>query len=439
MSDGADEHGTMGADRLSALDRARTPIRIMVVSCLACSLLAGLAGAGPLAIFYALFLGLVSFLSLQVLLSVKPHLSLRRILEKDRAFENDVAHMRFELRNDSPLPIFYAIIDDRFAPSNRTRVRSAVTRPFAKQSHLDMNISYTCKSRRGRFIIGPASLQIHDPLGLWSRPISDLEATPFYVYPAPAQLPDVPILAEAIPNSFGTLQNSRVGVSQDFAGIREYTEWDDTRHIHWAATARLGKLVVREFHQCGAPQLTIFFDLSRTSLCGIGRHATTEYAIRLVSTIVTQTLQKDYRLQLLAHGQSRLFLPFASGNGHLAEIMQALTGVQANGELPLYDLVREQVDAVPCGSGVIIIFSKCDINVDRYVEAIRVFQSRGTQVTAIIIDHTTFEAMDVPHAYHATDQAHQILTRQGVPVFYIRRGDDLGTALGIPIAIGAGP
>lgn len=46
-------------------------------------------------------------------------------------------------------------------------------------------------------------------------------------------------------------------------GLREFTERDSLNHIHWAASARSGKLMVREFEIESLPDYDVYIDLAR--------------------------------------------------------------------------------------------------------------------------------------------------------------------------------
>jgi uncharacterized protein (DUF58 family) len=64
------------------------------------------------------------------------------------------------------------------------------------------------------------------------------------VYPKPEGLGDE---LHLLPIDAGQLEAERRGAGHDLHSLREYQPHDDVRHIHWKATARQGRLVVREF------------------------------------------------------------------------------------------------------------------------------------------------------------------------------------------------
>lgn len=56
--------------------------------------------------------------------------------------------------------------------------------------------------------------------------------------------------------------NQSVRQSTSTRGIREYVRGDSPRHVHWASSARTGRLLVREFEAEGLPAFDVMLDLS---------------------------------------------------------------------------------------------------------------------------------------------------------------------------------
>src|SRR5271154_660898 len=54
-------------------------------------------------------------------------------------------------------------------------------------------------------------------------------------------------LMEILPGLQGSLESVSKGYGQDLYALRDYVMTDSARHVHWKASARFGKLMVREF------------------------------------------------------------------------------------------------------------------------------------------------------------------------------------------------
>jgi uncharacterized protein (DUF58 family) len=68
----------------------------------------------------------------------------------------------------------------------------------------------------------------------------------------------------------GLIQRSKSGRGMDFKEVRNYTFGDDTRHIDWNVTSRMGELYVKEFHMENDQLVNIFLDVSKSMYTGAG-------------------------------------------------------------------------------------------------------------------------------------------------------------------------
>ena len=89
------------------------------------------------------------------------------------------------------------------------------------------------------------SLRIYSyfPLGFFARGFTLTSKEKFLVYPRPIYSHLSPTNSESPANMISTSTHT----AEDFKGIREYTQGDSLRHVHWLITARVGQLVVKEF------------------------------------------------------------------------------------------------------------------------------------------------------------------------------------------------
>ena len=102
--------------------------------------------------------------------------------------------------------------------------------------------------RRGSLILGPAIVEVADPLGLSRRSKKLGQSTQITVYPQSVEikLPDPKTgtgeLVEAIKRA---IRNQPT--SSEFRSIREYSMGDDPRRINWKVSAKREDLVVNEY------------------------------------------------------------------------------------------------------------------------------------------------------------------------------------------------
>lgn len=70
----------------------------------------------------------------------------------------------------------------------------------------------------------------------------------------------------------GAYRTARRGSGLDFAGLRDYVDGDDARHIDWNVTARLGELQVREFIEDRELTAWLVLDTSASMAVGAPGH-----------------------------------------------------------------------------------------------------------------------------------------------------------------------
>ncbi len=114
---------------------------------------------------------------------------------------------------------------------------------------------------RGLINVGPARSVRSDALGLLRRVRSWDEPVVLHVHPRTVRVPfdatGFQLDVEGV--STGKLSSSDVS----FHALRDYEPGDDHRAVHWQSTARLGKLIVRQYEETHRSHHVIVLDTSR--------------------------------------------------------------------------------------------------------------------------------------------------------------------------------
>lgn len=100
-------------------------------------------------------------------------------------------------------------------------------------------------SRRAVIAIGPTRSVRGDPLGLMRREVKWTDVEELFVHPTYSRLHGVS--SGWLRDLDGRPTNDRSPSDVAFHTLREYVPGDDRRHVHWRTSARLGKLMVRQF------------------------------------------------------------------------------------------------------------------------------------------------------------------------------------------------
>lgn len=108
--------------------------------------------------------------------------------------------------------------------------------------------------RRGLFALSGFRVSTKFPFALFRKSRVFESPADVVVFPA---LVDISTLLTMVHPSIGETSRSRVGYGEDFHSLREFHPGDDSREIHWKATAKVGHLLIREREEEAARQVAI--------------------------------------------------------------------------------------------------------------------------------------------------------------------------------------
>ena len=111
--------------------------------------------------------------------------------------------------------------------------------------------------RRGRFEIGPTVLEVADPFGVSRRTLAQRAQTSVLVVPRIHSLAQ----AAVVVNTHAESETERAG-SDTFESVREYVVGDPQKLVHWKASARAGKLMVRRMVDTTMPWMLVVLDVN---------------------------------------------------------------------------------------------------------------------------------------------------------------------------------
>ncbi|MCY2990258.1 MAG: DUF58 domain-containing protein [Planctomycetota bacterium] len=184
------------------------------------------------------------------------------------------------------------------------RVAAQVLLPYVAPGRWSRADYRVVLPQRGVYRFGPLRASTGFPLGLVRASVRQGHAERLVVYPRLGRLsPGWTGVLEATP--FGRYQTyHRQGpVDGDYYGLREWRRGDSRRWIHWRTTAKLGKLVVRQFEQLQNRDLALVLDLWRPPVATPEDLARVELAVSFAASVVEE---------LCRRGGSRLIVALAA-------------------------------------------------------------------------------------------------------------------------------
>lgn len=275
---------------------------------------------------------------------------------------------------------------------------------------------------RGRHRLPPLLARSGYPLGV-SEASKALcaEGDEVLVYPVPFRLDSFPYVSGAHMPLSGVQAVAMTGGGQEFIEVREYQPGDSPRHIHWPQTARQQHLMVREYEFQSATEVTLLLDLQRAANVGEGRHTTLEYAVKIAASLAQQACAAGHRVRLLGYGKQPLRIPPGSGHQHYHTLLTALAQVQADGDAPYAQAIQQALLEVAPGS-VLVLFHAPPEGAEQLEPP--AFFARHIRPVWIRFDSRSF-------LYPVQLGQRKAFERVGdIPVYYVRRGDDLAAVFG---------
>ncbi|MEY2417899.1 MAG: hypothetical protein QOG90_579 [Actinomycetota bacterium] len=250
-----------------------------------------------------------------------------------RAHEGDRLEVEVSLEARRGVSTF--VLEERVPERLGQPVRVPITK-LSSGEKMTHRYSVRC-TRRGVYDVGPLVAVKGDPLGLTQRETLIAEPFQLLVHPRIELVSDRP-LTRAFEDPPIRPPVSRPWPSGlEFYGMREYKPGDDLRRIVWRASARTGKIMVREAEQGITDKITIILDTDRGthSRDGEGLSESFEMGVRAAASLAVRHLREGYEIKVETNA---------------GPLTRALRGAQQ--QLPLLDafakveLSREPLSAV---------------------------------------------------------------------------------------------
>lgn len=357
-----------------------------------------------------------------------------------------LAEERLVVRNQSLVPKLWLEVRD-FSTLPDHQVSRVISPLGARKMH-----SWTVKTRclqRGRFTLGPIAIASGDPFGLFrrSRALEEPGEASFIVYPAIVEVPNFAPQVGFLPGG-DTMRRRTPYVTTNVSGVRDYAPGDSFSRIHWPSTARMGKLISKEFELDPTADIWLFLDLDqevhadrgwselalqqerRLPWEPVGRGlalapSTVEYGVTIVASLANHFLARDRAVGFLAYSRAREVIPADRGDRQLAKILETLAVIRAEGQIPLGEIITAEATHLRRNTTVIVVTST---DQPFWIAACRDVVQRGVRVVAVLIDPQGFGRV------RSNEHLASELSVSGIPTYLVREGDDLDQALARPFA-----
>ena len=194
------------------------------------------------------------------------------------------------------------LLEERLPAELGDTVRVPVVRLPAKA---EVSHHYSLRTaRRGVYNVGPLVAVAGDPIGLSRRETVVAQPFELLVHPAVEIVSDRPLTRMFEDPPIRPPVSKPWPSGLEFYGMREYVPGDDLRRIVWRATARTGKVMVREAEQGITDHITLILDTDRGSHSrdGEGYSESFETGIRAAASLGVKHLRDGYEVRCETNG-----------------------------------------------------------------------------------------------------------------------------------------
>ncbi len=262
-----------------------------------------------------------------------------------RAQEGDRLDVEVKLEAQRRVSTF--LLEERVPERLGNPVRLPITR-LTSGSEVSHHYSVRC-TRRGVYTIGPLVAVAGDPLGLTERETVVADEFELLVHPRVELVSDRPLTRQFEDPPIRPPVSKPWPSGLEFYGMREYTPGDDLRRIVWRASARTGKIMVREAEQGITDRITILLDTDRRahSRDGEGLSESFEAGVRVAASLGVRHLREGYEVTCQTNGAA-LTRSLRGASAQLI-LLDALTRLELSreplGKMIMRLLTRPQNDA----------------------------------------------------------------------------------------------
>ena len=253
-------------------------------------------------------------------------------------------------------------------------------------------------TERGDARFDGVHLRLHSPWRLWTRARVVGAQRTVRVYPDFAPLARLALLgAETASRAVGAHVKRRRGEGTDFHQMRDYRVGDSLRRVDWKATARMRRLISREYQDERNQHLVLLVDTGQRMLARDGTLSHFDQALDAALVVAWLALRQGDAVGLLASGGTQRWVPPQRGAGAIDVLLRQTYDLQPQPLATDYlaaatDLSLRQRRR----SLVMLVTNLRDEDADDLLPAVRMLQQRHDVVVASLREQILDAVLEDP-------------------------------------------
>jgi uncharacterized protein (DUF58 family) len=346
-------------------------------------------------------------------------LRLHRSVDRERPVEGDDVVIRVELESDGGVLPGSVVLHD---PAGGLGERDVTVPRDGKRLRTAYRVT---RVPRGRYRFSDAEVAIEDPFGLARREQPLPDTGTLLVYPRLTRL--AALFSERGLRSHGggrVLLRRPTGF--ELHSVRDYQSGESLRRVHWPSTARRQQLMVKELEDTPRDEVLVVLDAQEGLAAGKRLDSSFDVQVRAAGSILWTHARRARNTRLLVTSGAGAETAFVrSYDRDWPRAMEVLASAEQTGRRPLEAFIADETGVVGRASDLAVVTAALRPTL---VEALIARAVSRQQVSVVYVDLPSFdrrrnEAVGIRGAMLRLESA-------GVAVALVRRGDDLGVALG---------
>ncbi len=221
----------------------------------------------------------------------------------------------------------------------------------------------------------------------------------------------------------------RRGEGLDFQQLRDYREGDSPRQLDWAATARIGKPISRQYQDEKDQQLVFLIDCGRRMHARDGELSHFDHVLNAVLLLTYVALRQGDSVGFLTFAGADRWLPPQKGAAAMNTVLERVYDLQTTTAPSDYLAAAEKLAILQRRRSLVVLVSNLrDEDSSELLPALRLLRTRNLVLLASLREHsldtalqqpihTLDDAIDVSAVHHylaARERAWEAVAGQGV-------------------------
>jgi uncharacterized protein (DUF58 family) len=345
---------------------------------------------------------------------VRGGVSVSYVAAPSPAVEGDRVRLRVEALRLSGVPVGSIVAYGRLG---RLGPFELPLRGHGRRAKADLFLG---RPARGRFVLSDTRLVLGDHLGLESVAVPvDAGEVAVVVHPRLVEIETLFSDAGRI-GGHGRRLLLRRPAGFDLHSVREYTQGESLRRVHWPTTARTGQLMVKELEDSPRDTVSVLLDCDPATVSGQPPDSSFDAAVRAAGSVLRHYATRARRATLVTTGRAAVVQPVTTAESDFRVALDLLAAAEPDALFALAPWLRQEPARGMQAGELVVVTSNLD---PAALEAILAAATRRL-VAVVWVDAPSFAGKP---SRAATGPLR--LSAAGIPVAAVRRDEDLASAL----------